>query len=100
MPAVARKDDLSTGHDCFPPTNLVVTVATKSYFNGKLVALQDAGSQFASHSCGRNTHPQNQRYISSGAGKTFIEGKPVARIGDNIACGDAIAQGSPNSFVE
>lgn len=100
MPAVARKDDLSTGHACFPPTKLVVTVATKSYFNGKLVALKDNGSQFASHTCGTTTHTQSQRFISSGASKTFIEGKPVARIGDDIACGDAIAQGSPNSFVE
>ena len=100
MPAIARKDDLSTGHGCFPPTALTVTVATKSYFNGKLVALKDSGTQFVQHVCGRTTHTQSQRFISSGSSKTFIEGKAVARIGDDIACGDAIAQGSPNSFVE
>jgi uncharacterized Zn-binding protein involved in type VI secretion len=100
MPAVVRLGDLSTGHGCFPPTNLVATAATKSYINGILVGLQDQASQFSTHTCGNSTHPQNSRYISSGSTKSFIEGKPVARIGDDIACGDACAQGSPNSFVE
>jgi uncharacterized Zn-binding protein involved in type VI secretion len=31
---------------------------------------------------------------------TYIEGKKAARIGDSIQCGDAIAQGSANSFIE
>jgi uncharacterized Zn-binding protein involved in type VI secretion len=100
MPAIVRLGDLSTGHGCFPPTNLVTTVATKSYINGKLVGLQDEESQFSTHVCGIVVHPQNSRYISSGSSKTYIEGKPVARIGDDIACGDACAEGSPDSFVE
>lgn len=100
MPAVTRLGDLSTGHACYPPTNLVQTAATKSYVNGILVALTDPESQFVTHVCGTSVHPQPSRNISSGAVKSFIEGRPVARIGDNIACGDAIAQGSPNTFIE
>lgn len=100
MPAVVRLGDLSTGHACYPPTQLVQTAATKSYINGKLVGLQDPQSQFASHVCGRVTHPQNQRTIVGGASKSFIEGKAIARIGDDISCGDACAEGSPNTFVE
>lgn len=100
MPAVVRLGDTSTGHGCFPPTNLVTTAATKSYINGILVGLQDEASQFSTHTCGNSTHPQNGRFISSGSTKSFIEGKPVARIGDNISCGDACGQGSHNSFLE
>lgn len=100
MPAVVRLGDVSTGHGCFPPTNLVTTAATKSYINGILVGLQDEASQFSAHACGNTTHQQVTRYISSGSLKSFIEGKPVARIGDNISCGDACAQGSHNSFLE
>ena len=100
MPAVTRLGDLSTGHGCWPPTNLVQTAAKKSRVNGILVALTDPESQFATHVCGTVVHPQPERYISSGASKSFIEGRPIARIGDNIGCGDAIAQGSPNTFVE
>lgn len=100
MPAIVRVGDVSTGHACFPPTNLVQTAATKSYINGILVGLQDESTQFSPHNCGNSIHQQNTRNISSGSSKSFIEGKPVARIGDNIACGDACAQGSPNSFIE
>lgn len=100
MPAVVRLGDLSTGHACFPPTQLVQTASTKSYINGKLVGLADTQSQFSTHVCGITVHPQSGRTIVGGASKSFIEGKPIARIGDDISCGDACAQGSPNSFVE
>lgn len=100
MPAVVRLGDLSTGHGCFPPTTLVVTSSTKSYINGKLIGLQDNMSQFSTHVCGNNTHLQITRYISAGSPKSFIEGKPIARIGDDIGCGDACGEGSPNSFIE
>lgn len=100
MPAIARIGDVSAGHGCFPPTNLAQTYATKTYFNGKLAAVVDPTTQFAPHSCGQNTHAGITRSVSSGSSKTFIEGKPVARIGDNIACGDACAEGSPNSFFD
>ena len=100
MPAIARIGDVSAGHGCFPPTNLTQTYATKTYFNGKLVAVVDPSTRFAPHSCGRDTHAGITRAISSGSSKTYIEGKPAARIGDNIACGDACAEGSPNTFFD
>lgn len=100
MPSVARKGDLSTGHGCFPPTAMVLTPVSKTFFNGILAGVLDTGCQFATHTCGLSTHPQNTRTVNSGADKTYIEGKLAARIGDNIGCGDAIAQGSPNSFIE
>ena len=100
MPAAARKTDMSTGHGCFPPTQMVLTPVTKTYFNDLLAGVLDSQCQFETHSCGVVTHPQNERTVSSGAGKTYIEGKNAARIGDAISCGDAIAQGSANSFIE
>lgn len=98
--AICRIGDVSAGHGCFPPTNLTQTFATKTYFNGKLVAVVDPSTQFAPHTCGRNTHAGITRAINSGSTKTYIEGKPAARIGDNIACGDACAEGSPNTFFD
>lgn len=100
MPAVARKGDLSTGHGCFPPTDMKETPVSKTYFNGKLAGVVDSSCQFATHSCGNVTHPQDERYPSSGAEKTKIEGYYAARIGDSLNCGDAISQGSSNSFIE
>ena len=100
MPAVARLGDMSTGHGCFPPTNMISTPVSKTYFNGKLAGVLDSNCKFAPHTCGLVTHTPDERIVSSGAGKTNIEGKPAARIGDDIACGDAIAEGSANSFIE
>lgn len=100
MPSVSRLGDLSTGHGCFPPTAMVATPVSKTFFNGILAGVVDSGCQFATHSCGITTHSQAERFVSSGASKTIIEGKPAARIGDNIGDGDAIAQGSANSFIE
>lgn len=100
MPAVSRIGDMSTGHGCFAPTALVQTPVTKTFFNGKLASVVNSATQHAPHTCGITTHSGSTRSPSSGASKTFIEGKLAARIGDNIACGDAIAEGSPNSFIE
>jgi uncharacterized Zn-binding protein involved in type VI secretion len=100
MPAVSRVGDLSTGHDCFPPTNLITTPVAKTYFNGNLAAVVNSNCKFAAHTCGETTHNTDIRIPTSGASKTYIEGNKAARIGDNIQCGDAIAEGSPNSFIE
>ena len=100
MPAVSRLGDMSTGHGCFPPTSMVATPVSKTFFNGILSGVNDSSCQFVTHSCGITVHPQSERNVNSGAGKTYIEDKPAARIGDSIACGGAIAEGSPNTFIE
>jgi uncharacterized Zn-binding protein involved in type VI secretion len=100
MPAIARLDDVSTGHGPFPPTKMFVTPVTKTYFNGKLAGVKDAQCKFIVHNSGPVVHPAETRYPSQGASKTYIEGKLAVRIGDMLADGDAISQGSPNTFIE
>ena len=100
MPAISRIGDMSTGHGCFAPTALIQTPVTKTFFNGKLASVVNAGCLHAPHVCGVVIHAGATRSPNSGASKTFIEGNLAARIGDNITCGDAIAEGSSNTFVE
>jgi len=100
MPAIIRIGDLSTGHGCFAPTTLVVTPVQKTFVNGIKAGVVSPACQYISHVCGIVVHPQSSRNPASGAIKTFIEGNPAARIGDSIACGDACAQGSTNTFIE
>lgn len=101
MPAVSLKGKMSTGHGAWPPTAMISTPVTKTYFNGILAGVVDGQCQFADHTAPVNqVHPANTRYPSSGASKTYIEGKPAARIGDPLHDGDAIAEGSANSFIE
>lgn len=99
MPAIVRIGDMSTGHSCFPPTPMAVSPVSKTFINGVNPGVVDSGSQHVAHSCGNTVHPNSTRTHSSGSSNTFIEGKPAARIGDNISCGDAVGQGSPNTFV-
>jgi uncharacterized Zn-binding protein involved in type VI secretion len=101
MPAVSLKGKMSTGHGAWPPTAMIATPVTKTYFNGILAGVKDPACQFADHTAPINqVHPANTRYPSVGASKTYIEGKKAARIGDLLADGDAIAEGSANSFIE
>lgn len=99
MPAVIRLGDLSTGHGCFAPTPLVKTKVSKTFVNGILPGVIDELCQYEDHCCGPNCHTDVERSPSVGSTKTYFEGSPVARIGDNIACGDACAEGSFNTFI-
>ena len=94
MAAASRKGDLSAGHGCFPPTACTDAIASKTFINGILA--QKQGSKFASHRCGKTTHPSSARATTSGSSKVIIEGSPAIRIGDSIACGDTVGQGSTN----
>jgi uncharacterized Zn-binding protein involved in type VI secretion len=98
MGAFVRIGDNSTGHGCFPPTELVYTPVTRTFCDGKLIAV--VGARYAAHSCNNTTHQENpdRTIIGTGSANTFIEGYPLARIGDPIACGDRVAQGSESSF--
>lgn len=100
MPAVSLKGKMSTGHGGFPPTAMTSTPVSKTKFNGIFPGVVDPQCKFAAHSLGNTIHPEDIRYPSSGASKTYIEGKLAARIGDPLNDGDAIAEGSSNSFIE
>jgi uncharacterized Zn-binding protein involved in type VI secretion len=100
MPGITRIGDQSTGHGCFPPTPLIASPVSKTFVNGARVGVVSPQSYHATHSCGITVHPQPAaRSYVQGSSNTFIEGFPATRIGDNIQCGDAVAQGSPNTFI-
>jgi uncharacterized Zn-binding protein involved in type VI secretion len=98
MPSIALESKVSTGHDCFPPVPAVGPYTTKSFFNGLAIQLKDT-TRYQPHTCGRTTHAGETRLVIQGSGTFFLEGKAVARIGDSIACGDAVSEGSSNSFI-
>lgn len=94
MAAAARRGDLSTGHGCFPPTACEDAVTSKTFING--IPVQVQGSGYVSHRCGKVTHLGGARKTTTGSGTVFFEGKAAIRIGDSIACGDTVGQGSRN----
>lgn len=88
---------LSKGQDGGAPTALTAT-CSKSYVGGSLIGR--VGDQFAPHTVGSTTHSGGLRQITSGASKTYFEGKLAARKDDPIADGDAVADGDAKTNVE
>ncbi len=95
MPAVSRLGDNCTGHGCWPPRPS--TGASPDVFvNG--IAVHRQGDAWAAHTC--PTIPQTHASVlAAGSATVFANGKQLARIGDPVACGSSVAQGSPTVFA-
>ena len=90
---VSRKGDIDSGHGCFPP-RVSITGSPDVFINSIEALRQD--DQYGVHVCLTNSHSST---VSGGSATVFVNGKPLARIGDAIACGSIIAQGSANVFA-
>jgi uncharacterized Zn-binding protein involved in type VI secretion len=93
MPAVTRIGDSCTGHGCFPPR--VNDQGSDNVFINNLNCHRKT-DHWVTHCCGPSCHDSN---LSKGSGSVFVNNLDIARIGDPIACGSAIAQGSANVFA-
>lgn len=93
MPAATRINDQCSGHGCHPPRPNIQG-SGNVFING--LAAHRQGDAWAVHCCGSDCHDST---TSAGSSKVFVNGKQLARIGDPVACGSIIAQGSGNVFV-
>lgn len=100
MPGIAIIGDVTTGHDGYPPTEMISSPVSKTKVNGKKPGVVDPACRFATHTKGLSVHPETIRTPKKGSTKTKIEGYYIARIGDELNDGDIIAGGSENSFIE
>jgi uncharacterized Zn-binding protein involved in type VI secretion len=57
------------------------------------------GDPMAVHVCVVKPFPAHGSSVAAGSGTVIVEGKPLARIGDAIGCGDALASASPDVFA-
>ena len=92
MPAVTRINDICTGHGCFPSRSNVQ--GSGNVFVNKL-AVHRTGDKWDAHCCSTC----HDSVTASGSGTVYVNGKQIARIGDPVACGSTIAQGSGNVFA-
>ena len=98
MPAVTRKGDTCTGHDCFPPRSSTEG-SPNVYCNG--IPVHRQGDGWDVHTC---THPKvphgsHGSSLASGSRTVYVNGKQIGRIGDPVACSSSVASGSPNVFA-
>lgn len=95
MPAVSRLGDNCTGHGCWPPRPS--TGASPNVFINAIAAHRQ-GDAWAAHTC--PTIPETHASVlAAGSTTVFANGKQLARIGDPVACGSSVAQGSANVFA-
>lgn len=96
MPPLSRVGDMTTGHGCFEPQQLITGSPTVFINDTPACRLGDLR---APHYCPIKTPPElcsGGTNIVAGALNVLIENIPAARVGDPIACGDIIAKGSGN----
>jgi uncharacterized Zn-binding protein involved in type VI secretion len=93
MPAVARWGDTCTGHGCFPP-RANDQASGDVFING--LGAHRQGDHWKSHCCGPTCHDST---LAGGSSTVFVNGKPLGRIGDAVACGSAVASGSGSVFA-
>ena len=91
MAAAARLGDYCTGHGCWPPRTGIDS-SPNVHING--IRAHRVGDAWNVHCCPSDGCHAGS--VATGSASVFINGKPAARIGDNIDCGSLIAMGSPN----
>jgi uncharacterized Zn-binding protein involved in type VI secretion len=93
MPAVTRKGDDCTGHGAFGPRPSSAG-SPNVLING--IPAHRVGDAWPSH-CDPDTC--HDSVLSGGSSTVMVNGKPLGRVGDPVACGSAVAAGSPNVFA-
>lgn len=95
MPPAVRQQDICTGHPpCYPPRPNV-TWSGDVFINGLGAHRQtDAWAPHGVALC-----PPHKGSTAAGSPNVFVNGLPLARVGDPIDCGSLCAVGSPNVFV-
>lgn len=93
MKAATRLGDECTGHDGYAP-RVSDEGSPDVFFNGK--AAHRKGDHWVEHCIGPICHDS---ILETGSKSVFINGKAAGRLGDKIACGSAVAQGSPDIFI-
>jgi len=88
MTAVTRLGDLCSGHGvCSPRPS--TSGSPDVFANSKPVHRQhDLWGQHCLHTS----------ELSGGSSTVFVNSRPLGRVGDTIACGSTVANGSPNVF--
>ena len=97
MPAVARQgDSTTTGHGCDSVTT-VIGASGNVFANN--IGVERAGDPCAPHTIrsGKICVPHSA-VINAGSGTVYVNGKPLARIGDSTD-GGAIITGSGTVFA-
>jgi uncharacterized Zn-binding protein involved in type VI secretion len=94
MPKATRLGDTCTGHGCWPPRPSEGG-SPNVFVNG--ISWHRQGDTWAPHTC-PDIPETHASVLASGSSTVFVNGRPAGRVGDPVACGGSVAEGSPNVF--
>ena len=93
MPACTRLGDTCTGHGCWSPRGNDAA-SGDVYVNG--IGSHRQSDHWPTHCCGPACHDST---LAAGSGSVYVNGLQMGRIGDPVACGSSVSQGSSNVFA-
>lgn len=85
----------TAGHGTAEPTKLISSKQDLVYINGKKVLVN--GDKIVPHNY-KDDPPHNGSIVAE-TSLVFINGVPVAKIGDWISCGDMVSEASDFVFI-
>lgn len=95
MPPVTLLGHVCTGHGCWPPRP---SVEGEPAFRINGIPVHCQGHAWAAHTC--PSIPQTHASVlAAGAPNFRVNGRQVGRIGDPVACGSSVAEGTANFVV-
>lgn len=92
MAGITRLGDMCTGHGSYPPRPND-QASSNVFVNG--IGAHRETDHWSPH-CNNSCHDGN---LASGSTSVYVNGLPVARIGDPVTCGSSSAQGSSDVFA-
>ena len=98
MPAVTRRGDICTGHECFPPRKS--TSGSPNVFVNNIPAHRE-GDGWSVHTCSHPKVPHGSHggVLASGSGTVYANGHQLGRVDDPVSCGSSVATGSENVYA-
>lgn len=92
MPLITRLTDLTTGHGCWPARPPIE--ASPDFFVNDIAVVR-LGDNYEVHCC-VSCHGG---VLSTASPDFYINDVAVGRVGDSVSCGDTVAEGSPDFYV-
>lgn len=96
MPRVTRLGDMCSGHGCHPPRANIE--GSDNVFVNSISAHRE-GDAWAVHQCPPKRRAPHGSVLAKGSKTVYVNGKPLGRVNDPIACGSVVVGGSNNVFA-
>jgi uncharacterized Zn-binding protein involved in type VI secretion len=96
MPPVTRLGDMCSGHGCHPPRKSIE--GSHNVFVNSIPAHR-RGDGWAVHICPPKIYAPHGSVLAEGSKTVYVNGRPLGRANDPIACGSVVLGASNNVFA-